>query len=128
MTGRTYDFNINAQRLLTKNMVTSFDRLQRLLCVYSGDASNDHRFYVGFLQHFIVVAEDLHTVEVFRCPHALSLVWSTRGYHVCPASEFMEIDRMALSCLLSVVTCSRKSPRGCVPIRPRPAMPTRSLW
>lgn len=92
-----YHVQLGAERLLTQNMLSSFDRLDRLLCMYCGNGSYTDSLKTLVLQHLVIVGVDLDTpwLEILLRPCNLVLSGCESGYELSFGCAVEEVVGMA---------------------------------
>lgn len=88
---KTYNININTQRLLTQNMKPPFNRSHRLLGMNRCDTGHNNSLQIRLIEHLVVVAVNLYILQILRGPFAFPCIWGTCRNYLCAGSEIVEV-------------------------------------
>jgi hypothetical protein len=93
----TYHIQFGAERLLTQYVLSSLDRLDRLLSVCCGDGSHTDSLKTLMLQHLVIIGVDLDTpwLKVLLCPRNLVFSWCESRYEFSFGCAVEEMVGMA---------------------------------
>lgn len=123
----TYNLDVKRQRLLAHDMQSLLDSGNGVICVDGSNSSNYYSIQILFLEHFIVVCIDFCSCEVFFCPYVLIEIRRAGCYHLGTRSKNVVVQCMSLACYVSIGGFRNPIGEQCLPIRPRPAIPTRNF-